>query len=473
MTASRVEVAALVVGLLEAEVKEVAAATTHLPRLKLRPRKKRVDAESILEAEFEREALGTERLRLLVLTAVVASGLCLSLIPSAIFSEGVERAFHGNVRAFVYWRSAILLLLALYLTAEWLRLGQRIKTGGRVHAVYRYVTAFVETSCPTAEIIALAAYTDNAVAALSIPVFVYPLFVVLSALRLNFRLSVFTGAVAAVEYTLVGLYYIRGSAGRLADPLLASVPVHVVKGLILLSLGVVTGLVALQIKRRILDSFKLAEERNDIVSTFGQHVSPVVVDKLLERGAGVRGEKKEVCVMFLDIRDFTSFAEKRHPEEVVEYLESLFEFMIEIVNKHNGVVNKFLGDGFMAVFGAPLSDGRDCANAVRAAREILSRVEEEVAGGTVLPTRVGVGIHAGEAVTGSVGSSLRKEYTVIGDVVNTASRIEQLNKEFGSQLLVSEVVWDAARVDGLEGALPMGHVAVRGREEPITIYRVA
>ncbi len=95
----------------------------------------------------------------------------------------------------------------------------------------------------------------------------------------------------------------------------------------------------------------------------------------------------------------------------------------------------------MAVFGAPLSDGRDCANAVGAAREILSRVEEEVAGGTILPTRVGIGIHAGEAVTGSIGSSARKEYTVIGDVVNTASRVEQLNKEFGSQLLISEVVW--------------------------------
>ena len=451
----------------------MAAATTHLPGLTLSPRKKRVDAGSILEAEFEREALSTERLRLLVLTAVVVSGLFLSLIPAALSSEGVEQVFHGNVRAFVYCRSAILLLLVLYLTAEWLRLGQRIKTGGRVHDIYHYVTAFVETSCPTAEIIALAAFTDNPVAALSIPVFVYPLFIVLSALRLNFRLSVFTGAVAAVEYTLVGLIYIRAGADRLADPLLASVPVHVVKGLILLSLGFVTGLVALQIKKRILDSFKLAEERNNIVNTFGQHVSPVVVDKLLERGAGVRSEKKQVCVMFLDIRNFTSFAEKRHPEEVVEYLESLFEFMIEIVNQHHGIVNKFLGDGFMAVFGAPLSDGRDCANAVGAAREILSRVEEEVAGGNVLPTRVRIGIHAGEAVTGNIGSSVRKEYTVIGDVVNTASRIEQLNKEFGSQLLISEAVWEAARDDVPDGVLPMGHVAVRGREEPIKIYRVA
>ena len=177
--------------------------------------------------------------------------------------------------------------------------------------------------------------------------------------------------------------------------------------------------------------------------------------------------------MFLDIRDFTSFAEHRHPEEVVEYLESLFGFMIEIVNRHHGIINKFLGDGFMAVFGAPLSEGRDCANALGAALEILARVDEEVAVGNVIPTRVGIGLHAGEAVTGSIGSTLRQEYTVIGDVVNLAARIEQLNKQIGSRLLVSEVVWEEARGAGLAGATPMGHVPVKGREAPTRIYKVA
>jgi adenylate cyclase len=223
----------------------------------------------------------------------------------------------------------------------------------------------------------------------------------------------------------------------------------------------------------MLDSFRLAEERNEVVNTFGQHVSPAVVDKLLERGAGLRSEKRNVCVMFLDIRNFTAFAEHRHPEEVVEYLESLFDFMIEIVNRHHGIINKFLGDGFMAVFGAPLSEGRDCANAVEAALEILARVDEEVAVGRVLPTRVGIGLHAGEAVTGSIGSKLRQEYTVIGDVVNLAARIEQLNKQIGSQLLVSEVVWEEAGREGLvTGATPMGHVPVKGREAPTRIYKV-
>ncbi|HZI61326.1 MAG TPA: adenylate/guanylate cyclase domain-containing protein [Pyrinomonadaceae bacterium] len=136
------------------------------------------------------------------------------------------------------------------------------------------------------------------------------------------------------------------------------------------------------------------------------------------------------------------------------------------------MINKFLGDGFMAVFGAPLSDGDDCLNRVSAAREILLRVEEEVALGHVLPTTVGIGLHAGEAVTGSIGSSLRKEYMVIGDVVNLASRIEKLNKQFRSRLLVSENVWQSLGENPTE-AIPMGNVQVTGRENGIGIYQLA
>jgi adenylate cyclase len=303
-------------------------------------------------------------------------------------------------------------------------------------------------------------------------VFVYPIFIVLSALRLNLRLCVFTGAVAGIEYSALALYFISQSSSVGIEPILSGMPHHLFKGLLLFGTGVVTSLVTLQVKQRIFDSFEMIEERNRISRTFGEYVSPVVMDKLLELKPDLRSERRNVCVMFLDIRNFTSFAEKRTPEDVVAYLESLFEFMIEIVNRHHGVINKFLGDGFMAVFGAPLSDGGDCDNAVSAALEILERVEIEVANGNVLPTTVGIGLHAGEAVTGSIGSSMRKEYAVIGDVVNLASRIEQLNKTFGSQLLISDKVWETA-IDVLPRTIPIGDVHVKGREGTIQIYQVA
>src|ERR671920_20637 len=162
---------------------------------------------------------------------------------------------------FARWRFAVMAAWALYILAERVRLGRLTRRGKRVPPFYRYVTALVEVSCPTAEILVAASYTD-AQAVATAPAVAYPLFIVLSALRLNFRLCVFTGAVAALGCTLAGLFYVDGSAAGGAFPMVsASGPMHVVKGFGLLLLGVLTGLVAHQIKRRMLDSFRLAEER--------------------------------------------------------------------------------------------------------------------------------------------------------------------------------------------------------------------
>src|SRR5262249_44607772 len=128
--------------------------------------------------------------------------------------------------------------------------------------------------------------------------------------------------------------------------------------------------------------------------------------------------------------------------------------------------------GFMAVFGAPISDGRDCQNAVAAALEIIAEVDRLCAEGVIAPTRIGIGLHAGETVTGNVGSSLRKEYTVIGDTVNLASRIEQLNKQFGSQLLISDTVWEASGRSA-PGAVELEPVQVKGRLAPVRIFKLA
>ena len=174
--------------------------------------------------------------------------------------------------------------------------------------------------------------------------------------------------------------------------------------------------------------------------------------------------------MVLDIRNFTAFAEARAPDEVVRHLNTLWTFMVRIINEHHGIVNKFLGDGFLAVFGAPLSNGNDdCANAMAAARQIMLELDQLVAAGEVFPTQIGIALHAGLAIVGNVGSADRKEYTVIGDVVNVAFRIEALNKEFGSTLLISEPVRSHAGIE----AEPMPPMMLRGRREFVEVFRVA
>ena len=146
------------------------------------------------------------------------------------------------------------------------------------------------------------------------------------------------------------------------------------------------------------------------------------------------------------------------------------EILVDIVDRHNGIVNKFLGDGLLAIFGAPIDDPLEAANAVEAAREMLSAIDASNVGHS-WPIRLGIGIHIGQAVAGTVGSPRRKEYTVIGDTVNLASRLESLNKELGSQLIVSDAVREAAG-NAVGDARLLGPLPVRGYAEPVTVWRL-
>jgi adenylate cyclase len=152
-------------------------------------------------------------------------------------------------------------------------------------------------------------------------------------------------------------------------------------------------------------------------------------------------------------------------------LNTLFSEAIAIVNRHEGFVNKFLGDGFMAVFGAPVNDPQASRHATAAAAEILGMVERYNLAKSIPPTRLGIGLHVGRAVTGNVGSASRKEYTIIGDAVNLAARIEQATKQFQTPLLVSDAVWkhlDAAAWRGED----LGEVTLKGQARPTRLFKL-
>jgi adenylate cyclase len=346
-----------------------------------------------------------------------------------------------------------------------------IQSGKQSTPLRRYVNAFIETTMPTCVVMYYMTVVGPLPALFLPHVFTYFVFILLSTLRLDFALSVFTGFVAAIEYAALSLFAIASDTELTLDPSLSSIPHHVAKAAILLVSGVAAGFVAQRLRKSFVNTLRSIEDRNRIVNVFGQHVTPAVVERLIVEGTETRSEEREVCVMFVDVRNFTAMSENKSPSEVVGYLNSLFDPMIESVNKHNGIVNKFLGDGFMAIFGAPLAEGNQARNAVLAARELLDHLRVRVAKGSIAPTRIGIGVHIGKVVIGNVGSRTRKEYTVIGDVVNVASRVEALNKELGSQLLATEEVWDAADLQGI-CAIPRAPLTVRGRKAPIKVYEL-
>jgi adenylate cyclase len=294
-------------------------------------------------------------------------------------------------------------------------------------------------------------------------------FIILSALRLDFWLSVFTGAVATLGYASLTLWFLDElQAGW--SPVPQRMVGYIFRPIFLLLGGIVAGLVAKQIRAALIRTMRAAEERRQVVQMFGQHVSPAVVNQLLTQPTGISSEFRDVCILVLDIRNFTTFSETAQPDEVVTYLNRLWGSVVAIVNRHHGIVNKFLGDGFMAVFGAPLSMGNDCENGVSAAREILAEVERASSSGEIPPTRVGIGIHAGRALVGNIGSSERREYTVIGDVVNVAFRIEKLNKELDSALLISESAHQTLAETRADAPTA---ITIRGRQEPVRVYKLA
>jgi adenylate cyclase len=217
-------------------------------------------------------------------------------------------------------------------------------------------------------------------------------------------------------------------------------------------------------------------ERLRYRAQFSRYVSRDIVEEILEdrEGLALGGKRRHITVLFSDVRGFTSIAEKISPEQVVSFLSEYFAQITEIVFKHGGTVDKFIGDGMMAVFGAPKSYGDDALRAVETGLEMIEMVENldskwaELMGRAL---KIGVGINSGDAVVGSIGSELRSDFTAIGDVVNLASRLEALTKEMGVPMLISE--FTAAELPQDVALKPLQRVKVQGREAPLLVYTSA
>jgi len=427
-------------------------------------------ARRALSPEFKhalaREVLKTERLRiiaLIVTATVLTAGLTTA---DAVAPAILDRIWRGHFPVLYLWAGYV--GFVLFEASVLALVSRQLKRDLDVPRVRRYVGAFIETSLPS---LVLVVHMNNmgAVPALGfVAPLLYFVFIILSTLRLDFWLSTFTGFVAAAELLGLALFHPAARA-TVGDPMLAAAFL-ISRSAVIFACGVLAGAVGVQLRRQFEASIAAATARDHVTNLFGQHVSPQVVDRLLAAGSTRSSDTRQVAVMFVDIRGFTAAARTRTPQEVVDRLDAAFTVLVEIVDRNGGIVNKFLGDGFLALFGAPLDDPDAPRRAVTAAREMLAAIEQHNIRSD-WPLRIGIGLHLGHVVAGNVGSPRRKEYTVIGDTVNLASRIEGLNKEFGSQLLISDTVKQAIGQD--VDAIPLGDVPVRGYEQPVRVWRLA
>ena len=351
----------------------------------------------------------------------------------------------------------------------WL-LKQYLKNKKVIPEVYRYISAIIEISFPTFSIFVISKVIDIPVYGLHLPqVFLYFIFILLSCLRLSANLCLFTSLIAVIEFGILSRFLLRSSIEMDVAPIFKNIGIIAIKNIFLVLGGLIAAFVTIQIKKQLKKSLIAMKEKDQVLHIFGQHVSPKVVNKLLDQPKEFKSELKNVCVLFLDIRNFTKFSENKNPEEVVNYLNYIYSPMIDIINEYNGLINKFLGDGLMAIFGAPLEDIDHAKNAVLASKKIVEKVNEMEEKNLIPPTKIGIGLHEGQVLTGNIGSSRRKEYTVIGEVVNLASRIETLNKKFNSNILISEKVNNLLEN---EKGQSLGKIEIEGLRQKMEVFKV-
>jgi len=216
------------------------------------------------------------------------------------------------------------------------------------------------------------------------------------------------------------------------------------------------------------------EEKKWIKDLFSRYVSEEVVNQIMDSPhLSLEGKRQEISVLFCDIRNFTPRAEKENPENIVKILNAFFEEMSNTIFQFGGMVDKYLGDGIMALFGAPIHHPGHADRAVSCAIEMQNRIhylnqKEFMRGKT--PLEIGIGISSGESVIGNVGSTNRIEYTAIGDPVNTSARIEPLNKEYKTKILISEFTKN--QLQGTYKLHFVGKLQLKGKSESTGIYAV-
>jgi len=428
------------------------------------------NARASLKFQLNQAILEQARIRSIILAIVVFVVVAGFSLNAVLYSDYFSA--DGDNMNFIYIGVGLLIFLSARGVVFARLLPTIYKKRGHLPWLIRYGNTFFEISIPSFTLF-LFATQDNPYIALVAPIVsLYFVFILLSTLELDWKLSVFSGVVSGIQYVAIAIFYIDK-----VDPhesfMFLDLPIfYIGRGMIMVLAGVTAGFVGNQIKKTFIRYYRKKEESDKIQKLFGQQVSQAIVAEFLKDNFEIRSRRRNACIMFLDIRGFTPFTENMTPEEIIAYQNKVFPFMFEVVMKHHGIVNQLMGDGFMATFGAPVAFENDCLNAVNSAREILEGLRAKNPDGEFGETRIGIGIHYGEVVTGNVGSALRQQYSITGNTVIVASRIEQLNKRYHTSLLISKTVHDRIKNEHADGK-SLGEIRIDGLKKPMELFQLA
>ena len=422
----------------------------------------------LFEELFSEEIISNESFRSKVLAGIIGFLIVLVLLLSIVFNKQFKDISHFPIII----ELTLIILGTIFIRA--LFVSRAVKRwnryGVKAFILIRYVNALIEISIPSVILIIYSFQLPSVYPLFTPLALLYFLIIMLSSLELDFKLCVFTGTVAAIQYLAIAWYL---TTKPFPDEFISAVsffPSYLGTAALFFISGHTAGLITNQIKKGLLKHYKVREERNEIQKLFGQQISKEIVDELVDNKYEIQSRVRFAAIMFLDIRNFSIFAQDKSPEEIIAYQNNVFSFIIEIINKNKGIVNQIMGDGLMAIFGAPLEHDNDCQLAVNSALEIHKELKRRNDEGLIPETIIRIGINAGEVVTGNVGTSERKQYSVTGQPVIIAARLEQINKELNSVIIISDSVYKNVNLN----FVPINHqdIVIKGISNPITVYQL-
>ena len=371
-----------------------------------------------------------------------------------------------------YW----FLLLYLVFITIYHRIVEFFLKRGADSFVLRFINVTIEIT--TISIVIISMYRAfDATAMLSGPlVMVYMIMIIMTGFRYSFRLCLFSGIMAAFQHFLLYLYMIREVPDWLIERLMDFGPSGIIqKSLYLVFAGVISSTLALYAKTMILQNATKTLENTELKNTFGQFVSNEIRDIILNGKIDINGEEREGVILFTDIINFNEFLNETKPTLVVSQLNEYLKDMVKVISDNFGVINKFVSDDIMAVFGLIDNKSNSEFCAVKCAvlmQQQLDLLNQKWSLENKFQFKMCIGITSGPFVAGNIGSKDRKEFTCIGDTVNTASRLGGIAKKFDKGVVVSEELKNKLEYEMIFNFAHIGDISLKGKQRTVNAYSV-
>ena len=420
-----------------------------------------------LSKELMVEYLRSERLRIFAILLIFFSSMIImpfvQFFNPGFFTMALEKK--EGFTAFAISASVFF----LFEIAVFGRIQYMIKKRISPPLVFKYINTVIEFSLISL-VLFYTVYYDQSILVMEYDGYgFFILLIILSILHLNWKVNILAGIISCCGYGIVAIWAFQNLAipGN-PDQIMM---IYGARSFSLIIYGIIAAVVAGQFYKKIQKAINYRAQRKQAQQLLGQQVSDEIAGELLKSGMNDKPKIADASIMFMDIKDFSKWADSNSPEDVMSYQNAVFCPIIDIIHKNHGSIHQFLGDGFMASFGISKNNEEYVQSAFDAGLEILAKIKELEKADIIPITFIRIGLHRGNIVTGNIGNESRKQFSLAGKNIIIASRLEELNKTLGTQFLISKDIKE--RIEEGDYLLEeCGPVKMKGIDKKIEVFKV-